>query len=421
MQKESMEPSFDIDPIALKYIREEALTPEESVLLHHWLNAAPGREEMLESIKNGDEETLAQLRRLQAIGENLSPQKVVARLEQEGYFQAPDSSVPATVIHPQFFSRRLRALLVAASVTMIVGTAAWWVMAHRPSPASPVTPAVVASDVRPGSNRAVLTLADGRQIALDSAGNGVLAAQQSATVSKLAAGQLAYKNAATASVLPPAYNVLSTPRAGQFSLTLADGTRVWLNNASTLRYPVAFTGQERSVELTGEAYFEVAKDAAHPFRVLVHKGSADPGPAGTIEVLGTDFNVMAYGDEPTECTTLLSGSVRFSREGHSTLLHVDEQSVLDDKGSLSVLRNVNVQEVTAWKNGYFHFDHSSLENTMRQLARWYDIDVRYEGQLPPQQFMGKIQRNLPLSVVLKGLENDQVHFKLQGRELTVMP
>lgn len=415
-----MEPSFDIDPIALKYIREEALTPEESVLLHHWLNAAPGREEMLESIKNGDEETLAQLRRLQAIGENLSPQKVVARLEQEGYFQAPDSSVPATVIHPQFFSRRLRALLVAASVTMIVGTAAWWVMAHRPSPASPVTPAVVASDVRPGSNRAVLTLADGRQIALDSAGNGVLAAQQSATVSKLAAGQLAYKNAATASVLPPAYNVLSTPRAGQFSLTLADGTRVWLNNASTLRYPVAFTGQERSVELTGEAYFEVAKDAARPFKVIVHRGTGDEG--GAIEVLGTSFNVMAYADEPAERTTLVDGSIRFSpRTGAGVLLRPAEQSVIDDKGTLSILKHVNISEVSAWKNGYFHFDHAGLEATMRQLARWYDIDVRYEGVLPPQEFMGRIPRNLSLSAVLKGLESDQIHFKLEGRVLTVMP
>ena len=415
-----MEPSFEIDLIALKYIREEILTPEETVLLYTWMNAAPGREAMLESIKNGDEETLANLRRLHAIGQEVNPERVITRLELEGHFRAPDSSVPILVTKPLSSGRRSRPWLAAASVIVLLGAASWWVISHRPAPATPTKPVAVAADVWPGGNKAMLTLADGRQIALDSAANGVLAAQQNTTVSKLSAGQLTYQHSAAAAPMPLAYNVLSTPRAGQFSLTLADGTRVWLNNASTLRYPVAFTGADRSVELTGEGYFEVAKDAAHPFRVVVHKGSAD-GPTSTIEVLGTAFNVMAYGDEPTECTTLLSGSIRFSREGHSALLHVDEQSVLDDKGALRVIPNVNVQEVTAWKNGYFHFDHSSLENTMRQLARWYDIDVHYEGQLPPQQFMGKIQRNLPISKILKGLENDQIHFQLKGRDLTVMP
>jgi len=418
-----MEQSFEIDLIALKYIREENLTPEETVLLYTWMNAAPGREAMLESIKNGDEETMANLRRLHAIGQEVNPERVITRLELEGHFQAPDSSVPSvSILVTKSISsgRRSRQWLAAASVILLLGAASWWVLSHRSAPITPITLAAVAADVRPGGNKAMLTLADGRQIALDSAANGVLAAQQNATVSKLAAGQLAYNNKPVNSAMPVIYNVLSTPRAGQFSLTLADGTKVWLNNASTLRYPVAFTGTDRSVELTGEGYFEVAKDVARPFRVVVHKGSAD-GPTSTIEVLGTAFNIMAYGDEPTECTTLLSGSVRFSGADHSALLHVDEQSVLDDKGALHVMPNVNVQEVTAWKNGYFHFDHSSLENTMRQLARWYDIDVHYEGQLPPQQFMGKIQRNLPLSAVLKGLENDQIHFKLQGRELTVMP
>jgi transmembrane sensor len=416
-----MEPSFEIDLIALKYIREENLTPEETVMLYTWLNAAPGREAMLESIKNGDEETMANLSRLHAIGQELDPKRVITRLELEGHFQASDSSVPILVTNPTSSGRRSRPWLAAASVIVLLGAASWWVMSHRPAPATPAVHVTVAADVRPGGNKAMLTLADGRQIALDSAANGVLAAQQNMTVSKLSGSQLAYQHAATTTTMALAYNILSTPKAGQFSLTLADGTRVWLNNASTLRYPVAFTGVARSVEITGEGYFEVAKDAVHPFRVVVHKGASDTGPISTIEVLGTAFNVMAYEDEPTECTTLISGSVRFSRGNHSALLHVDEQSALDDNGALHVIPNVNVQEVTAWKNGYFHFDHSSLENTMRQLARWYDIDVHYEGQLLPQQFMGKIQRNLPLSVILKGLENDQIHFKLQGRELTVMP
>jgi ferric-dicitrate binding protein FerR (iron transport regulator) len=282
----------------------------------------------------------------------------------------------------------------------------------------------VASDIRPGGNKALLTLADGRKIDLDSSTNGVLAAQQNTTVSKPADGQLAYKGSSNEKPMPLAFNTLSTPKAGQFALTLADGTRVWLNNASTLRYPVAFTGADRSVDLYGEAYFEVAHDQAHPFHVIVHRVT-EPTTASatdrtsTIEVLGTVFNVMAYGDEPDERATLLSGSIRFTDAGHSTLLHPDQQSVLDDKGALHLSSHVNVQEVIAWKNGYFHFDHSSLENTMRQLARWYDVDVRYEGHATPQAFMGRIQRDLPLSVVLHGLENDHVKFSLQGKTLIV--
>jgi transmembrane sensor len=383
------------------------------------MNAAPGREELLDKIKAGDEWTMGELRRLQAIGQQTNAEKVVARLEEEGYFPAPDSSLYTPVIKPRSAGRSWRPWLAAASVFAVLGVGGWWLMSHRSAPAAPaVAVAPVATDVQPGGSRAMLTLADGHKINLDSSANGVLAAQQNTTISKLSPGQLAYKNGTIGNSMPLAYNVLSTPKAGQFSLTLADGTQVWLNNASTLRYPVAFTGTDRQVELTGEAYFEVAKDATHPFRVLVHRGSSDA--TSTIEVLGTAFNVMSYGDEPDERTTLLSGSIRCVSAGRSSLLHPDEQSILADDGSLRVLPHVNVQEVTAWKNGYFHFDHSSLENTMRQLARWYDVDVQYQGQSSiPQEFMGKIQRNLPLSSVMHGLENDHVHFTLQGRTLLV--
>ena len=189
---------------------------------------------------------------------------------------------------------------------------------------------------------------------------------------------------------PPsiAYNILCTPKAGQFAILLPDGTHVWLNNASTLRYPVAFTGPDRTVELAGEAYFEVAKDAAHPFRVKVQNGA-------TVEVLGTSFNIMAYSDEPTEHTTLIDGSVRVTEKNQSAILKPAEQTALDAHGILHVTPDVNVQEVIAWKNGFFHFDHASLETTMRQLARWYDIDVDIQGQFPDQAFNGRIQRTCP--------------------------
>jgi ferric-dicitrate binding protein FerR (iron transport regulator) len=375
--------------------------------------------ELLAQMKNEREWALQNLTKVQHIDKDSPWERVEAMIRKDGFWVDTPDSVTLAPMAPVVTMHRsgLRSWLVAAAVVLTLGAASWWFAAHRPAPAViPSASPTVAADIRPGGNKAVLTLADGRTINLDSSTNGVLAAQQNTTISKLADGQLAYKGSTNEKPMPLAFNTLSTPKAGQFALTLADGTRVWLNNASTLRYPVAFTGAGRSVDLYGEAYFEVARDLAHPFRVIVH-GAADH--TSTIEVLGTAFNVMAYGDEPDERATLLSGSIRCTDAGHSTLLRPDQQSVLDDKGVLRVLPHVDVQEVTAWKNGYFHFDHSSLENTMRQLARWYDIDIRYEGRPSPQEFMGRIQRDLPLSIVLHGLENDHVHFSLQGRTLVV--
>jgi ferric-dicitrate binding protein FerR (iron transport regulator) len=277
----------------------------------------------------------------------------------------------------------------------------------------------VSNDVQPGGNKAILTLADGHTIDLDSSANGVLASQGNTFVAKLD-GQLAYNKAASEAPATPTYNLLTTPRAGQFTLILPDGSHVWLNNASSLRYPVWFTGNTREVELTGEAYFEVAKDAAHPFRVHIHNSLAGAD-GGTIEVLGTSFNIMAYSDETAERATLVDGSIRYSHGNNSALLKPAEQSVLDARGDLKTVHHVNVDEITAWKNGYFHFDHSSLESTMRQLARWYDITVEYQGTIPPQEFMGKIQRNMSLSTVLKGLEGENIHFKLVGKKVMVTP
>jgi transmembrane sensor len=412
----NMQEPFQIDDVLLKYIREEQLTLEETAMLTAWEARDPARTPLLAQMKNEREWALQNLTKVQHIDKDGPWERVEALIRKDGHWLDTDSLAMPPVISVRRSGPRPW-IVAAAAVVLTLGAASWWFMAHRPAPV--VTPAAspaVASDIRPGGNKAVLTLADGRTINLDSSANGVLAAQQNTTVSKLAAGQLTYKGSSNEKPLPLAFNTLSTPKAGQFALTLADGTRVWLNNASTLRYPVAFTGADRSVDLYGEAYFEVARDLAHPFRVVVH-GAAHR--TSTVEVLGTAFNVMAYGDEPDERATLLSGSIRVTDAGHSTLLRPDQQSVLDDKGALHITPRVNVQEVIAWKNGYFHFDHSSLENTMRQLARWYDIDVRYEGHATPQAFMGRIQRDLPLSVVLRGLENDQVHFTLQGRTLVV--
>ena len=415
----------DIDRILIKYIREEGLSPEETIFLQQWLHAGEGREEMIANIRNESDWMQEGLKKMQHTPHSRVWDLVSSRLEQEGHWKSDDISLDnsmstaAVIPMAHSASRRRRYFAAATIILAITGVTFWTLQKRAHTPASnPVQPQLArATDAKPGTNRAVLTLSDGRQIDLDSTGNGILASQGNSKITKLADGQLAYNKSSEEKPSAPAFNILSTPRAGQFSLTLPDGSHVWLNNASSLRYPVSFTGNSREVELSGEAYFEIAKDASHPFHVAVHRGAT----TSTVEVLGTSFNVMAYDDENAERTTLVEGSVRFVSNRSSALLKPEEQSVLDDNGSLKTLRQVNVAEITAWKNGYFHFDHASLETTMRQLARWYDVDVEYSGNVPPQEFMGKIQRNLPLSAVLKGLENEHVHFELEGRKLTVKP
>jgi ferric-dicitrate binding protein FerR (iron transport regulator) len=275
-----------------------------------------------------------------------------------------------------------------------------------------------AGDIQPGGDKAVLTLADGSTIALDSAHTGQLAQQGNARVLKLAGGRLKYNapdenangngNGQHAAV---AYSVLSTPKGGQYRLTLPDGSQVWLNAASSIRYPTAFTGADREVEITGEAYLEIAKDPSMPFRVKTvnHLGDADPM---TIEVLGTHFNVNAYSDEDAIRTTLLEGSVKIRKELQSGLLKPGQQAQLQPTGEIRWIPDADVEQAIAWKNGVFEFDGIELAAIMRQISRWYDVPVEYEGTIPTEAFTGRVSRNTTLSGVLKIL-------KLSGIELTV--
>jgi len=406
---------FNIDPIAIKYIREEPLTPEEETLLRDWVSRGEGRGELLDRLRSDPEWTKANLTTIDDAQISRIWNKFETRLNDEGFWT--DSRHDAMAATPVRRTARWR-YAAAATILIAAAGAAIWGTRHKATSAPTPTPAL-AADVQPGGNRATLTLSDGSHIDLDSSANGVLGNQGNTFVAKQD-GLLAYNKASSEKPAGLTYNVLSTPRAGQFELTLSDGTRVWLNNASSLRYPVWFTGDTREVDLDGEAYFEVAKDAAHPFRVHIHNSVAGAD-GGAIDVLGTSFNILAYSDEGAERATLVDGSIRYSRAGNSALLKPEEQSVLDAQGRLRTLPHVNVAEITAWKNGYFHFDHASLETTMRQLARWYDITVDYQGAIPPQEFVGKIQRSMPLSAVLKGLEGDHIHFKLEDKRLTVTP
>lgn len=268
-------------------------------------------------------------------------------------------------------------------------------------------PAGIAAEIAPGKDGAILTLADGSEISLDTIQNGTIALQGGAAAI-VVNGRLTYQVKGGEMV----YNKMSTPKGRQFQLTLPDGTKVWLNAASSIRYPTVFTGRERLVEVTGEAYFEVAQLTSKPFRVNAnHKA--------TVEVLGTHFNVNAYDNETSINTTLLEGSVRVSKGNESSVILPGEQAQVN--GTIQIVKNVNTKQVIAWKDGLFNFDGASLQAVMRQLERWYDIEVIYEQGIPDIKFGGKMTRGMTLKGVLSALEKSDVHFRIEGRTLTVLP
>jgi ferric-dicitrate binding protein FerR (iron transport regulator) len=284
------------------------------------------------------------------------------------------------------------------------------------------------NDFSPGGDKAVLELADGSKIVLDNASNGALAQQGLTKVIKLDNGQLAYhvgkKGVETTGAISEAirYNTISTPRGGQYQVVLPDGSKVWLNAVSSLRFPTSFTGgKERRVELTGEAYFDVTKNASMPFRVVTMGELATRQPL-EIEVMGTEFDLMAYADEDRQKVTLINGAVKASSGKEQLTLKPNQQASLDKKSTgLNLTSISNIEETTAWKDGYFQFQDASIESIMRQATRWYDVEVVYDGKVN-QQFIGKVRRQVNLSTLLKILEaTGWVHFRIDGKKVTVSP
>ena len=284
------------------------------------------------------------------------------------------------------------------------------------------------ADVPPGGNKAVLTLSNGSQIILDSAANGLLAKQGNAELRMRSAGELAYisTGSATSEVM---YNTMSTPPGGQYKLILPDGSVVWLNAASSIRFPTAFTGKERKVTITGEAYFEVAPlfieegKKKVPFIVQVNSSSATPSQneGMEIQVLGTHFNVNAYEEEDAIKTTLLEGAVKIVKGNNSNMLLPGQQALLQKSGKIKIDKAADTEEAVAWKEGYFQFNSSDLTSVLRQAARWYNLEVEFAGNIPKDRFTGKISRTVNLSRLLKWMQWSDVHFKLEGRKITVLP
>jgi ferric-dicitrate binding protein FerR (iron transport regulator) len=267
-------------------------------------------------------------------------------------------------------------------------------------------------DLPPGREAATLILADGSVIDLDVAQNGEVTIQGKTIVSKQG-GQVTYISPTRKEKLPVLYNTINTARGNQYRVVLADSTRVWLNSASSLRFPAVFSGRERPVELTGEAYFEVAKNATMPFLVKVN--------GMDVEVLGTHFNIHAYVDEDAMETTLLEGSVKVKNDKASVLIKPGEQAVIRNNETEISVSEADIDKVMAWQNGFFEFDNTELPAIMRQISRWYNVDIRYEGQPGSKKFGGRISKNLNLRDVLTLLEANGVQFALEGKTLVVKP
>lgn len=273
----------------------------------------------------------------------------------------------------------------------------------------PASATAAIADFGPGRDGAILTLADGSRLVLDSLDNGVIA-NQNGVQAILKNGQLAYnvKERSSGEVL---YNTMATPKGRQYQLTLPDGTQVWLNAASSIYFPTVFTDKKRAVTITGEAYLEVAPDPRRPFTVRVGKTN--------IEVLGTHFNVMAYDNEEQIKTTLLEGSVKITDEDRTATLRPGEELQLNTR-QFEVIRNADVEAAVAWKNGWFVFKDAGVETVMKQVERWYNISVRYEGKVIEKQFNGRISRSASLSELMEMLSfYDDMKCTINGNTITI--
>jgi transmembrane sensor len=311
----------------------------------------------------------------------------------------------------------------AAAVILVIGGASIWLAHQINNLATTNGNKHLQTDITPGGNKAVLTLANGQQIILDNAQNGSIAQQGSTRIIKLTSGQLAYSSSLqkgqggfsgkdlNRQIL---YNTISTPQGGQYQIVLPDGSKVWLNAASSIKFPAMFTGTERNVELSGEAYMEIAKNLKQPFVVKASNTE--------IRVLGTSFNINAYGDEEAIKTTLIEGRVKVLKGSKGAVLKPGQQAVVvsSDQQDINV-QSANIEQTLAWKNGLFNFNNLSLQQILRQLSRWYNIEIVYQQQIPSKSFSGEIQRDLNLSEVLEVLKDAGVHFTLEGRKLIVLP
>ncbi|RFM32440.1 FecR family protein [Chitinophaga silvisoli] len=371
--------TFDIEELLFKHL-QGTLLPEEAAFLEAWKAEKPGNAAFF-----------SQLTAPAQLNEKL---RIYADNDLE--------SARKEALSRLFPKRPAYHWWAAAAVIALFLSVGGYLYYQKSTP-----PAISQTIIAPGHQGAILTLANGSQVQLDTIQNGVIALQGGVTA-KIVNGTLHYEGKPAGML----YNKMSTPKGRTFQLRLPDGTDIWLNSESSIRYPIAFNGPDRKVEITGEAYFEVAADPEKPFLVSV----ADKT---TLTVLGTHFNVNAYDNEAAITTTLLEGAIQVKK----VVLKPGQQALLDANDQLQLVQSPDMNKVMAWKNGLFDFEGATLQEVMRQLERWYDIDVVFEGPVPDIRFGGKMTRGIPLNEVLeilKGFEGADFTFHMEGNRRLII-
>lgn len=388
MNLENLKPSQRIIQLIAGYI-SGSLSAEESVELKNWTNQSAANALLFEELTNAAYRS-EMLKKWKTEETEESLLRLKSRLPQKRKIWWPYAA--------------------AVTVACLLGITYYQLQVTE----QPVQQKIV-QEIRPGSDRATLTLASGEKIDLANAAKGRLAQQANVLIQKTADGRLLYSNedrTAKSIQATLAYNTVSTPMGGQFQLQLPDGTKVWLNAASSLKYPASFNGlEDRQVELNGEAYFEVAHDKTHPFIVK----TTDQ----TIKVLGTHFNVNSYADEQKTITTLEQGKIQVSHGNKIKIVMPGERAVTANEAL--VIEEANLETALAWKNGELLFKNADIQTIMRQVSRWYNVTIKYEGAIPKRTFTGGMPRNADLSALLKVLALNDIHFEINGRVITVKP
>jgi len=318
----------------------------------------------------------------------------------------------AGIVRQEAKKRWLWPRIAAASVIIILSYGTFLLF-----PGKPVKKrmAHTIQDIAPGGNKAILTLANGEKVQLNGTKNGLVAKQGGVTIAKREDGQLSYSDDQAVAASGELFNTVETPRGGKYQLTLADGTIAILDAASSIHYPVAFKGDQRSVQITGQVYFEVVHDARRPFKVSVKDQ--------VIEDLGTKFNINAYDDEPVTKTTLVEGSIGLKTSSQYIILKPGQQAINSTGNPITNVVAVDIEDAMAWKNDNFLFNNEPLESIMRKISRWYDVDIQYQkGFNLKESYLGGLTRYSNVSQVLKLLEiTGEVRFEIDGKTIRVIP
>ncbi len=385
-------------------------TERISFLIKRYISneCSPGElRELFEFMSSNENETVL-TNELQALWEDAQPEEHHSTKEWEHIYQKMVGGIPERQkIKPNNWIKY--AIAATLALTLSIG---FYFFKGKPEIRTDQI-ATTVKELKPGTNTAVLTLGNGTKIVLDHV-KGNVAAQHGIQITKTANGRIVYKLQDPILASKQEFNTIETPRGGQYQILMSDGSTVWLNAHSSLKYPISFAAKERVVELRGEAYFEIAKNKKSPFKVLAGKQ--------VVEVLGTHFNINSYEDEPNVKTTLLEGSIRVSvtKTNQNKVLRPGQQALFG--GNNLLVNQVDAEEAVAWKNGYFNFSNTNLETIMRQVSRWYNVEVVYQdNKVKNQLFSGNVSRFENASQVLSVLElTGLVHFKIEGRRIIAM-